>query len=86
MDNEMITVREIAKYLRISLPSAYKLINTGTIPHVKVGYRYIIPREAFQFWVNQNTFGGDNREYQHKQSRFHHGGQSELFQSGKTCR
>ena len=59
MDNEMITVREIAKY---SLPSAYKLINTGTIPHVKVGYRYIIPREAFQFWVNQNTFGGDNRE------------------------
>ena len=62
MDNEMITVREIAKYLRISLPSAYKLINTRTIPHVKVGYRYIIPREAFQFWVNQNTFGGDNRE------------------------
>ena len=62
MDNEVITVREIAKYLRISLPSAYKLINTGTIPHVKVGYRYIIPREAFQFWVSQNTFGGDDRE------------------------
>ena len=62
MDNEMITVREIAKYLRISLPSAYKLINTGTIPHVKVVYRYIIPREAFQFWVSQNTFGGDDRE------------------------
>ena len=61
MDNEMITVREIAKYLRISLPSAYKLINTGTIPHEKLGIG-TIPREAFQFWVNQNTFGGDNRE------------------------
>ena len=56
MENEMITVREIAKFLRISLPSAYKLVNAGTIPHVKVGYRYIIPREAFQFWVSQNTF------------------------------
>lgn len=62
MDNEMITVREIAKYLRISLPSAYKLVNAGTIPHVKVGCRYIIPRDAFQFWVSQNTFGGDDRE------------------------
>lgn len=58
----MITVREIAKFLRISLPSAYKLVNAGTIPHVKVGCQYIIPREAFQFWVNQNTFGGDDRE------------------------
>lgn len=62
MENEMITVREIAKYLRISLPSAYKLVSAGTIPHVKVGCRYIIPREAFQFWVSQNTFGGDDRE------------------------
>lgn len=61
MDNEMITVREIAKFLRISLPSAYKLVNAGTIPHV-IGCRYIIPREAFQFWVSQNTFGGDDRE------------------------
>lgn len=62
MENEMITVREIAKFLRISLPSAYKLVNAGTIPYVKVGCRYIIPRDAFQFWVSQNTFGGDDRE------------------------
>lgn len=58
MDNDMITVREIAKYLRISLPSAYKLINTGSIPHVKVGCRYIIPRSAFLCWIDQNTTGG----------------------------
>lgn len=58
MENEMITVREISKYLRISLPSVYNLINTGAIPHVKVGCRYIIPREAFFLWVNENTYGG----------------------------
>lgn len=58
MDNEMITVREIAKYLRVSLPSAYKLVNAGSIPHVKVGTRYIIPREAFLIWLENNTFGG----------------------------
>ena len=62
MENEMITVREIAKYLRVSLPSAYKLVNTGTIPHVKVGNRYIIPRDAFLFWLDNNTFGGMDHE------------------------
>lgn len=58
MENEMITVREIAGYLRISLPSVYKLVNTGNIPHVKVGSRYIIPRESFLFWLENNTHGG----------------------------
>lgn len=62
MHNDMITVREIAKYMRISLPTAYKLINSGAISHVRVGCRYIIPREAFFHWMNQNTFGGASRE------------------------
>lgn len=60
MESEMITVREIAKYLRISMPSAYKLVNSGVIPHVKVGCRYIIPRYAFQCWLNQSITGGEN--------------------------
>lgn len=59
MENEMITIKEIAKFLRISLPSAYKLINTGAVPHVKVGHRYIIPREGFLHWMDQNQTGGD---------------------------
>lgn len=58
MENEMITVKEISKYLRISLPSVYRLLNTGVIPHVKVGCRYIIPRDAFFHWMNENTIGG----------------------------
>lgn len=62
MENEMITVREIAGYLRISLPSVYKLVNAGNIPHVKVGFRYIIPRESFLFWLENNTHGGFHHE------------------------
>lgn len=62
MEEEMITVQEVAKYLRISIPSAYNLINNGTIPHVKVGRRYIIPRQAFLLWVQKNTYGGVVRE------------------------
>ena len=58
MDKEMITVREIAGFLRISLPSAYKLVNSGAIPHVRVGCRYIIPRYGFDCWLDKHTFGG----------------------------
>lgn len=61
MENEMITVREIARYLRISPPTAYKLVNSGQIPHVKVGCRLIIPRFAFVTWLERNSFGGDSR-------------------------
>lgn len=62
MENKMITVREAAGFLRISLPSVYKLIRTGCISHVKVGSRYIIPLDDFMVWVTQNAHGGDSRE------------------------
>lgn len=58
MENEMITVKEVAKYLRLSLPTVYRLVNAGTIPHVKIGCRYIIPRTDFLSWVESNVPGG----------------------------
>lgn len=54
MEDEMITVHEIACYLRISWLKAYKLVNSGQIPHVKVGFRLIIPRFAFLKWLERN--------------------------------
>ena len=57
-NNGMITVREVAEYLRISLPSAYHLVERGAFPYVKVGSRYVIPRDTFLLWIDQNTVGG----------------------------
>lgn len=57
-NNGMITVREIATYLRISLPSAYALVERGTFPYLKVGCRYVVPRDTFLLWVDQNMIGG----------------------------
>ena len=56
-NNGMVTVREIATYLRISLPSAYNLVERGAFPYLKVGCRYIVPRDTFMLWVEQNTVG-----------------------------
>lgn len=58
MENEIITVKEIAKYLRLSLPTVYRLVRNGTIPHVKIGSRYLIPRDTFLSWVASNAPGG----------------------------
>ena len=57
-NNGMITVREIAEFLRISLPSAYHLIDRQAFPYVKVGCRYVVPRDTFLLWVDQNTVKG----------------------------
>ena len=57
-NNGMITVREIAVYLRISLPSAYALVERGLFPYLKVGKRYVIPHDSFMLWVDQNMIGG----------------------------
>lgn len=58
----MITVREVASYMRVSLPTVYKLLSEGQIPHVKIGVRYIIPRYAFHEWLDRNTIGGHAHE------------------------
>lgn len=60
MSNEIITVKEVATYLRISIPTAYKLVHSGEIPSLKVGGRYLVPREEFRIWVKRNTIGGEN--------------------------
>lgn len=61
MSNEMITVKEVASYLRVSIPTAYKLVHSGEIPSVKIGGRYIVPREEFRAWLKNNTLGGNTQ-------------------------
>lgn len=57
--DEMLTVPEIAKRLRVSLPSAYNLVGEGGIPHVRLSERRIrVPRSAFESWLLERTVGG----------------------------
>ena len=36
-DNEMLTVAELAEFLRVGLNTAYKFVAEGKVPSVKVG-------------------------------------------------
>lgn len=41
----VVTVPELCKMLRIGYNKAYELLGTGQIRHVRVGHRYLIPKD-----------------------------------------
>ena len=48
---EFYTVPEIAEILRISRPTAYKLLASGELPCVHFGKVKRIPKDDFDLWV-----------------------------------
>jgi excisionase family DNA binding protein len=43
---ELLTVRELAGYLRVTTRTAYQLIHDNKVPSVRIGGSIRIPREA----------------------------------------
>ena len=46
------TVKEVSRYLRISLGGTYALIRSGEIPAKKLGGRWVIPKRRFAAWLD----------------------------------
>lgn len=44
------SVEELAKELGISRQSAYAALRNNTIPHIRLGKRYILPKAAITEW------------------------------------
>ena len=60
-DAPVLTVAEVARYLRVSPVSVYQWINQGRFPHRRVGSRRLIPRDEFMKWFKSGVAGGDDR-------------------------
>ncbi len=45
---ELLTLRELADYLRVSLTTAYRMASDGDVPAVKVGGQWRIPRAQLE--------------------------------------
>jgi excisionase family DNA binding protein len=54
-DAEYLTPAEIAQTLRVSKMSAYRLINNGTIPGVRVGRSLRVTRTDFDTYLQQSA-------------------------------
>ena len=55
MKKYTMTVKEMSHHLGISLPLAYDLTNIEGFPVIRIGKRKIIPLEAFEKWIAENS-------------------------------
>jgi excisionase family DNA binding protein len=51
----LLTVREVATLLRIGRNTAYGLIATKQIPHVRIGRTLRVPRSSLERWLAETT-------------------------------
>ena len=48
----MYTVLEVAQLLSLSRGTAYALVRDGTIPALRLGGRWVVPRARFHAWLD----------------------------------
>jgi len=53
---EVITVKEFAEYMRISLSSAYKISRMEDFPKYKIMTKILIPTEELKRWLVKNSY------------------------------
>jgi excisionase family DNA binding protein len=53
---ELLSVPEVADELRLSQTSVYRLMQSGELPHIKVGVRrYMVSREQLNTFLTDNA-------------------------------
>lgn len=55
MERMTLSVAEVQKALGIGKSAVYALINREGFPKIRMGRKFIIPREAFLRWLDQQT-------------------------------
>ncbi|PCR97679.1 DNA-binding protein [Pseudomonas fluorescens] len=55
MPEEIITLKEVAEYLKLAEKTAYRLAAEGKIPGFKVGGSWRFRRDAIENWIDQQT-------------------------------
>ena len=56
--SNLLTVKEVAAYLKTSRQQVRKMIQSGTLYAVQVGREYRIPEEALAAWVSHKDGQG----------------------------
>jgi len=50
---ELLTLEELAKYLKISKPTLYKMVEKGKIPALKVANQWRFKKEDINRWLEK---------------------------------
>ena len=53
MSDEILTLKEVAAYLKLAEKTAYKLAAAGKLPGFKVGGSWRFKREDIDLWIEE---------------------------------
>ena len=53
MNDEILTLKEVAEYLRLAEKTAYRLAQNGKLPGFKVGGSWRFKRKDIESWIEQ---------------------------------
>ena len=60
-DNEILTIEEVAAYLRLKPQTIYKWAQEKRIPAAKLGKEWRFRRSVIDRWVDDQMFGDGSR-------------------------
>lgn len=58
MDDQILTLKEVAVYLRLAEKTAYRLASEGKLPGFKVGGSWRFKREDLEAWIQEQKNQG----------------------------
>ena len=53
MERQTVTVEEAAQFLGISRSTAYEAVRRGELPVIRIGRRYVVPRQALERMLSE---------------------------------
>jgi len=53
LNDQVLTIREVAQYLRLSEAKIYELARNGTLPAVRIGKSWRFQKELLMEWVRK---------------------------------
>lgn len=54
MTDQILTLKEVATYLKLAEKTAYRLASEGKLPGFKVGGSWRFKREDLESWIEEN--------------------------------
>ena len=51
---KMLTAKDIQQLLGCRRNKVYQILNTNTLPKIKIGKQYYVPQSEYNKWVNRN--------------------------------
>ena len=58
MNDEILTLKEVAQYLKLAEKTAYRLAAEGKLPGFKVGGSWRFKREEIEKWIAEQSSAG----------------------------